>query len=533
MTAGNDDGTPPQRGQDVRGVPQIDRRLRNSARPPSMTPPSDATRDAANEDFLFHLYRGSELLQDNRVHEAKTELEFALGLQPRDPKGQDLLALVYFRIGLYPHAIQIYEGLLRELPDEPSLKLNLALCYLKTGQAQLARTELEEVVAVHADHRRAWGYLGLAYQRTGEFLKAQHAFEKGGHAAMSKRMSDRNITVPPPGPPKDLPPRRSPSPEEPEPDQDRDGAEMIRAAAAVAFEELDSGILSFALAEPERPKSAGESGTWHAVEPGAAFPSPSRQAATEARPRPRRRDTLEWGFRVLDVKAEPPKDETALRDESPAAPRPVSELTRDALLQFPEGSAVAMLRSGLALVRTHAGGRESDFAVRLEAVRSYSGAITTGVLQRQTRGQITQETFGGMGAPMASVSGDAELVLGPRPGHRIVGFALKDDFAFVREELLLGFEMRLPFENGRLAVGEGDFASLVQLHGTGSVLIELMDPLASLEVTASRSVHIRREVLVGWVGRLVPRELPFAEAPLGQRGLLSFSGEGVILLLAR
>jgi uncharacterized protein (AIM24 family) len=192
-----------------------------------------------------------------------------------------------------------------------------------------------------------------------------------------------------------------------------------------------------------------------------------------------------------------------------------------------------MLRSGLSLVRTHAGGRESDFAVRLEAVRSYSGAITTGVLQRQTRGQITQETFGGMGTPMASVSGDAELVLGPRPGHRIVGFALKDDFAFVREELLLGFEMRLPFENGRLAVGEGDFASLVQLQGTGSVLIELTDPLASLEVTASRSVHIRREALVGWVGRLVPRELPFAEAPLGQRGLLSFSGEGVILLLAR
>ncbi len=38
------------------------------APPASMGPPAnDAGRDVANEDFLFHLYRGSELLQDNRV----------------------------------------------------------------------------------------------------------------------------------------------------------------------------------------------------------------------------------------------------------------------------------------------------------------------------------------------------------------------------------------------------------------------------------------------------------------------------------
>jgi hypothetical protein len=45
----------------------------------SSAPPS--SRDVAGEDFLFHLYRGSELLQDNRVHEAKTELEQALALR--------------------------------------------------------------------------------------------------------------------------------------------------------------------------------------------------------------------------------------------------------------------------------------------------------------------------------------------------------------------------------------------------------------------------------------------------------------------
>ena len=47
----------------------------------------ESTRDGSAEDFLFHLYRGSELLQDDRVHEAKQELEQALSLQPRDAKG--------------------------------------------------------------------------------------------------------------------------------------------------------------------------------------------------------------------------------------------------------------------------------------------------------------------------------------------------------------------------------------------------------------------------------------------------------------
>ena len=114
-----------------------------------------ATTPDATEDFLFHLYRGSELLQDNRVHEAKEELEQALRLQPRDAKGQDLLAVVYFRLGLYPRAIEIYEELMREFPRDGALTQNLALCYLKTGQPDKARTLLENLVLSQPDHLRA------------------------------------------------------------------------------------------------------------------------------------------------------------------------------------------------------------------------------------------------------------------------------------------------------------------------------------------------------------------------------------------
>src|SRR6476619_4387842 len=102
-------------------------------------PPS--SQEVAGEDFLFHLYRGSELLQDNRVHDAKAELEQALSLQPSDPKGQDLLGVVYFRLCLYPRAIAIYERLIQSHPDAVGPRINLALSYLKTGQPAQARFE--------------------------------------------------------------------------------------------------------------------------------------------------------------------------------------------------------------------------------------------------------------------------------------------------------------------------------------------------------------------------------------------------------
>src|SRR6478735_6374501 len=119
-----------------------------------------AAKVETTEDFLFHLYRGSELLQDNRVHEAKDELEQALKLQPRDAKGQDLLGVVYFRLGMYPRAIEIYEELVRAFPGDPALCQNLALSYLKTGQPEKSRLLLEEVVVAQPNHLKAWSYLG-------------------------------------------------------------------------------------------------------------------------------------------------------------------------------------------------------------------------------------------------------------------------------------------------------------------------------------------------------------------------------------
>ncbi len=475
--------------------------------PPSLRAPAfaDGNRDAANEDFLFHLYRGSELLQDNRVLEAKSELEHALTLQPRDPKGQDLLAVVYFRIGLYPHAIQIYEELLRQNPRDHSLRLNLALCCLKTGQAQAAREQLEVVVQNNPAHKRAWGYLGLAFERLGDVDKAVYAFESGSHSQMARRLLERGRSA-------------TVVPAAPEVVAAEENAE-IRAAASEAFEELDAGELSFSLATQERSRASGQ---WRAIEPGAG-------AALDSVPPPsvpqerRRYDTLDWGMARGRAAAHAASGRVA--------PRPIEEVAREARLVFPEDGVV--LDGGLALVKMTETPPGRGFAARLESIRSYSGDIRTDVMDRQVRGQAPSETFGGVGSPIVRMSGRGKLVLGPRPSHALVSLLLHDEVAFVREEYLLGFDHVLEYENGRLAVGDGEGALMVQLHGSGPVLLELVEPLATLEVTAAFGVTVRREVLVGWVGRLAPRALPIDEAPCGQRGLVGFAGDGAVLIATR
>ena len=143
-----------------------------------------------DEEFLYHLSRGSEFLIANRVGEAKEELERALVFQPRDAKGQDLLAGVYFRLGVYPRAIELWSALVDQHPDDVPLRVNLGLALLKTAQLEEAVLHLTRATALEEGHARAWGYLGLALWREGRLDRAREAFLRGGQASMARRMEE-------------------------------------------------------------------------------------------------------------------------------------------------------------------------------------------------------------------------------------------------------------------------------------------------------------------------------------------------------
>ncbi|MAC28818.1 MAG: hypothetical protein CMH59_20435, partial [Myxococcales bacterium] len=224
-----------------------------------------------NDDFLYHLYRGSSMLLQDQVVEAKEELERALALQPQDAKSQDLLAGVYFRLGVYPRAIEIWRRLVDAYPKEPTLRVNLALALFKTGQADDALEHVHEALRIQPDHERAWGYLGLIHWRLGQLEAARDAFLRGGQASMARRMEEalgRDAPMPDPGP----------SGEELEAS---DRAAM-RSAAEEALERLDSESPRLAL-EGQAGRAEGRpSGVWSPIEPGTEV-VPPRPAETRPR----------------------------------------------------------------------------------------------------------------------------------------------------------------------------------------------------------------------------------------------------------
>jgi uncharacterized protein (AIM24 family) len=141
------------------------------------------------DEFLHLLYRGGELLAAGKVIEAKDHLERAHKMQPKNEKGQNLLGLTYFKLGLFDRAAELYEMLVRDNPVDPTLRVNLGLVYLKTNALQRAVREFEVAVDLAPDHKKAHNYLGVALAQQGEYGRAREHFLLSGSEAMAEKMT--------------------------------------------------------------------------------------------------------------------------------------------------------------------------------------------------------------------------------------------------------------------------------------------------------------------------------------------------------
>jgi Flp pilus assembly protein TadD len=439
------------------------------------------TSSALGEEFLFHLYRGSELLKDDDVYEAKSELERALSLQPQDVEGQSLLGMVYFRLGHYPRAIQIYEQLVRARPTEVAPRVNLALCHLKTGQLASARTMLEELVQHRPDHLRAWGYLGLAHQRLGDFDKASIAFDRAGRTELAARLRASH--------PPDAPHRAE------------EATDAGSGVQEIAADHAHAALTVPPPPPPPPPASASApppSSTDAPLPPSSAVPRPPSGAWPAA------------GTRV-------------------SLPVGIGRLAGEATLVFPELPRVVLHADGSVLARI-----DGAFHARSDCVRavlpSAVGAVTSQILRRRGRGALSGEPLGGLTSPFATLEGAARLVLGaPAPLSALVS-TLGGEPLYVREDRLLGFDASIQHESGRLGLPEGEHAALVHLRGSGFVVLAVRGPIQAIEVTARRPAEVRATRLIGWIGRLLPQGDTLEEQRAGLRGLVTLSGDGIALL---
>jgi tetratricopeptide (TPR) repeat protein len=461
-------------------------------------PDSDGTSGTQfdGEDFLFHLYRGSELLQDNCIEQAKEELERALSLQPRDVEGQGLLGVVYFRLGLYPRAIQIYEEICRACPADVTPRVNLALSYLKTGQPERSRDLLEEVTRRVPDHKRAWGYLGLCFERLGDYAKALASFERAEQPHLARRMQQRLE-----------PPAESSRPES-------IPAEHVAVVQAPgeALQELDGVDEAEVLS---RTASGDES-------------APTR-VATPASVAPRRPTAPPPALPGRFGPAVPPLEAARTSEPAPGSAELITPSALAAAAAFSlEGLAARQLGERSALVRV-----EAELVLRLDALRALLPDVTpfsSAPCYRRQRGRDTTEPLGAFGAPLWRLSGTGAALLRAPPGRRVQLIALGGQTVYFREAVVLGFSGSARYESGRLATGSGEHAPMLMLAGTGIVVIEFGGAFRSVAVSAERSIALLVNDVAGWTGRLLPQPLSAEHAPGRGQNFVTFSGDGSVWL---
>lgn len=454
--------------------------------------PSSASFEA--EDFLFHLYRGSELLQDNRVTEAKEELERALSFQPADVEGQGLLGVVYFRLGLYPRAISIFEEIVRVRPEAETPRLNLGLCYLKTGQLLRARDCFEQLLELSPEHKRAAGYLGLAHQRLGDFERAAQAFERAGQPHLARRMQEAlHELIEPPEPKNEM--------------------QAVRAVAEEAVHELEGDANAFTRAEPGAAEP-GLAGRWHEL--GGEVPPPSRPMRTRASvPPPPPPAAADVGAAL-----EPRRDAPLPGVVSPR------RLADSLLVQPTLEERVRKHSLAVSSLRV-----DAPFAVRLDRVRALlaeGGAFRQSAIHRRARGRDLDEPLGGMRTPLVVLEGRGVLVLAAEP--RLLMMRLERELFYAREDRVVGFDTSLRHESGRLSVGAMEHVPMVQLSGEGVLALSVSSELVAVQVSPDRPALLRGDSVVGWVGRILPQALEKSDLAAGRAGLCSMTGDGAVFV---
>jgi uncharacterized protein (AIM24 family) len=146
--------------------------------------------DGIDEEFLFHLSRGSDLLLRGDTEPARAALERAEALRPKDSKVLGLLGQAYYKLSRFDDAARVWQRLVDDNPIEPGGRVNLGLAYLKARRYLEAVKQLEIALDLNPEHKKAMGYLGLALLEAGSPTRAREWFRRAGSDQMVARCDE-------------------------------------------------------------------------------------------------------------------------------------------------------------------------------------------------------------------------------------------------------------------------------------------------------------------------------------------------------
>ncbi len=390
--------------------------------------------EGLDEEFLFHLNRGSDLLGRGETDPARASLERAQELRPKDVKVLGLLGQAYYKLSRFDDAAAVWQRLVDDNPVEPTGRVNLGLAFLKGKRHPDAVKQLEIALDLNPEHKKAMGYLGLALLESGNLTRAREWFKKAGSEQMVARCD-----------------------------------ELIAGRGAAAAQRRP---------EVDAQAARAEAQAAHAAEAAAAAEA---EAADPAAPEPLRTPPPEPG-----------------QYQAPAENAVLGAWAAGRLVQGLPGEVFSVTDGTLRVV-VH-----GDVRVRLDGLFATQGRVAlTGELKR-FRGRATEKPFGDGPTRMHRASGDGALLFRTE-GRRFSALDLGSDAAYLREEILFGFEDGIAFENGRVPSSISAELNLVHLRGQGRFLLATTGDPVAIDVAAAAPLRLPLAALIGWIGALTPR----------------------------
>ena len=153
------------------------------------------TSRISDADFLQAFHKGKEHFDNNRLEEARVFLEKAYKMKPSDEKVLNLLGMVYFKLNYLPEAEEIYGKLIATNSNIYVLHSNLGLIRLKLGKIKEAEESLKKALDLQPHNPKAQVYMGLLYEKAGDFTKALHYFEKGGAQKLVEQLHEKMVSM--------------------------------------------------------------------------------------------------------------------------------------------------------------------------------------------------------------------------------------------------------------------------------------------------------------------------------------------------
>ncbi|MGB9735463.1 MAG: tetratricopeptide repeat protein [bacterium] len=535
--------------------------------------------------------RAKKYIADENYVDAKDEIEKVLDANPADDRALNLLAIVMLKLEQFGRAVKIYEDLIIRYPKTLPLHTNLGVAYLKNNQYENAIKEFSFVLDKEPNNKTVLKLYGKALLGLNRIDEAAELFRKAGmdeYAKNIKKRRETDETVEPELSTEDITEdtmeksvdnkvdiehQQIPSeqqatgdetnvPEEVQPTDEK--IEEVKETGVVeeeAKQPFTTQPEEEEIIETERGPSAIEEQEimeeYSGIEDQEQSPSSAetveqkdegkqtteKEGAEEVKEEQTVQEEVET--REDTTAVEPHRDEQSVvkSQETPSE----QEKPEEQEMQEEQETQAEQTKEGLSLIAEETSLSKYNapvnfinnslltfnlngniIYVRDKGIVALGEGLTLEQAYKRYRGKDTKSLFAEKkDDPIVLVYGKGILLL--ETEYNIIHeITLRNESIFLEDERLLAFYGDLEWENGRIEIKADKSINVTQMKGTASVFVGLNRTLQSIEVSTEHYLSVRLNALVGWYGKLIPRQTSIKH--YNNYDYISFYGEGVVFI---